>query len=531
MQFDAIVIGAGLSGLYQLYALRNLGLSVRVLEAAPDAGGTWYWNRYPGCRFDSESYTYGYSFSREILDEWNWSELFASQPETQRYIQMVVDKFGLRQDIDFNTRVKSAEYDAGANRWTVRAEDGRVYQARFLITAIGVLSAPVVPPFPGKEDFKGVSFHTHDWPENLDVSGLRVAVIGTGSTGIQIIQTIGPVVGEMTVYQRNGNWSKPLRNRPITDQEMAAIKEDYGAIFETCRSTGAGFIHDANPVNTFDVSEQERQQFYERKYAEAGFSFLLGGYQDLPLNEEACREAQEFLAGKVRERVKDPETAELLIPRDHPLGAKRMPMESGYYEVFNQDNVELVDLHATPIERITEMGIVSGGIEREFDVIVYATGFDAYRGAFDRIEIRGETGKTLLDCWNDRVSTYLGFQAYGFPNLLMILGPLSGGGVCNIPRCIEQNVEFITDLLAHMRENGFERVDADEEAENAWVRSTQELAAQLVSMKYDSYANSLNAQASGTRKREMLINPCGQNKFREICADIAGKGFEGFVFS
>lgn len=527
---DALIIGAGLSGLYQLYRLRDLGLSVKVLEAASDAGGTWYRNRYPGCRFDSESYTYGYSFSKELLEEWDWSELFASQPETLRYVQHVIKKFDLRKDIEFDARATRAEYDESGNLWMVETEDGRSFSARFLITAIGVLSEPVIPSIPGRNSFRGESFHSYYWPEALDVTGLRVAVIGTGATGIQIIQTIGPMVDRLTVYQRNGNWSKPLRNRPIGEQEMQEIKARYSEIFAKCKVTGAGFIHDMNPQNTFDVPEDERHEFYERKYSEEGFSFLLGGYQDLPINEDACRSAQEFLADKIRGRVRNPETADLLIPKDHPLGAKRMPMESGFYEVFNQDNVELVDLHATPFEQINEKGIVTGETLREFDVIVFATGFDAYRGAFDRMDIRGKGGRSLLETWEDEVSTYLGFQAHNFPNLLMILGPLSGGGICNIPRCIEQNVDFITDLLAYMGQNEFERVEADVEAEGNWKRSAEEAAAKMVVMNYDSYANSANSQARKGSKRQLLIHPCGQNQFRLICDRIAERGFEGFLF-
>ena len=530
MQVDAIVIGAGLSGLYQLYRLRQLGLSVKVVEAAPEAGGTWYRNRYPGCRFDSESYTYGYSFSRELLEDWDWSELFAGQPEVFRYIQHVVERFDLRRDIVFDAAVARATYDADAAGWTVETADGRVLRCRFLITAIGVLSDPIVPAIPGQDDFAGESFHTYRWPDGLDLTGKRVAVIGTGATGIQVIQTIAPIVGQMTVYQRNGNWSKPLRNRAIGAEEMARIKADYADIFARCRVTGAGFIHDMHRQNTFDAPDEERRRFYERKYAEPGFAFLLGGYQDLPVDEAASREAQAFLAEKVRERVADPRVADLLIPKDHPLGAKRMPMESGYYEAYNRDNVELVDLLTTPIECITAGGIVSDGIERPFDVIVYATGFDAYRGAFDRIEIRGVGGRTLLDDWREGVRSYLGFQTHGFPNLLMILGPLSGGGICNIPRCIEQNVEFITDLLAHMTKNGFTRIEAEQEAEDEWGRSAEELAAQMVVMKYDSYANSANARAPRVARRQLLIHPCGQNRFREICADIAADDYPGFRF-
>ena len=531
MQFDVIVIGAGMAGLYQLYSLREQGMSVRVLEAGPEVGGTWYWNRYPGARFDSESFTYGYSFSQEVLEEWEWTELFAGQPETLDYIRHVADKFDLRRDIDFDTRVASAAYDEAENCWTVITEDGRSRSARYVIAAVGPLSAPNMPAFPGQETFAGTSFHTLHWPEDLDLAGRRVAVIGTGATGIQIIQTIAPDVEKLTVYQRGGNWAKPLWNRPIDESEMRDIRHRYPEIFNRCKSTAAAFMHDMSPVNTFDVSDEERQAFYEQQYALPGFAFILGGFQDVAINERAANAAGEFLAAKIRARVNDPKVAEVLIPTDHPVGAKRMPMETNYYETYNRDNVELVDLRATPVERITEHGIVTGGTEREFDVIVYATGFDAFRGGLDRIEFRGIDGQRLVDKWAEGVSTYLGFQYHGFPNLFAILGPLNGGSFCNYPRCIEQNVEFLTGLLSFMRDHGYDRVEPSIEAESAWTQSARDLAAPLVASRYDSYANSANTQASKTAAREMLVYFSGQKVFRDVCREVIDEGYKGFEFS
>lgn len=534
MDFDAIVIGAGISGLYQLHSLMKLGLSSRVLEAAPDLGGTWYWNRYPGCRFDSESFSYGYSWSRELLEEWNWSELFAGQPETYRYLQHVADKFDLRKHIEFNSRVRSASFDEDANLWTVETEDGRTVTARFVVTGVGILSAPVMPEFPGRESFAGRSFHTTQWPDDLDLTGLRVAVFGTGATGVQVIQTIAPIVGQLTVYQRSGNWTKPLRNRPLDEAEMGEIKARYPEIFARCRSTAAGFIHDFEPRNTFDVSEEERQAFYEEAYADPGFRFWLGGFQDVMVNEEAAREAEKFLIGKIRERVKDPKVADLLIPKDHPFGAKRVPLETNYYEAYNRPNVELVDLKTTPVERITPRGVVTGNItgseEREFDVIIYATGFDAFRGALDRIEFVGVGGQRLADKWSDGVKTYLGMQVSGFPNLLSIIGP-HGGTFCNVPRCIEQNVEFITGLIAYMRRHGYARVEASEAAETEWTQTVLAGAEPLVIMKYDSYVTSKNSEVLGHKKKEILAYVGGQPEFIRICDEVAANDYRGFIMS
>jgi cation diffusion facilitator CzcD-associated flavoprotein CzcO len=531
MDFEVIIIGAGMSGMYQLYALRKLGISARVLEIAPDVGGTWYYNRYPGCRFDSESYTYAFSFSKEMLDEWHWSELFAGQPEVQRYLNRVADKFDLRKDIDFNTRVTAATYDEKANIWTVETDAGRKLRSRYVITAVGPLSIPVLPDFPGRDTFKGISFHSYYWPEGLDLKGKRVAVVGTGATGIQIIQTIAEMVDYLTVYQRGGNWTKPLMNRPIGKTEMDDIKARYPQIFAKLKTTPAAFIHEPAPMNTFDVPDEERRRFYEQKYAEPGFAFMMSNFKDLGADEKATQVAADFLAEKIRGRVKDPKTAEILIPKDHPLGAKRMPMESDYFEAYNRDNVELINLYDTPLERITPDGIVTGGQERKFDIIVYATGFDAFRGSVDRIAFRGIGGKLLVDKWGERLATYLGFQSHGFPNLLMVMGPLSGATVCNFPRCIEQNGDFIAGLLDHMRRHGFNRVEPALEAENAWTQEAIDLAAPLTLMKYDTYANSARTQAKRSTKREILLHFAGQHEFRRRCDEIVADNYRGFAMS
>lgn len=532
MDFDAIVIGAGFAGMHQLYTLRDtLGMTVRVFESGPEVGGTWFWNRYPGCRFDSESFTYGYFWSPEVLQEWNWSELFAGQPETQRYTSYIADKFDLRKDITFDTRVRSARYDASENLWTVETETGDTATARYVITAVGILSTPIIPDFPGRDSFAGHSFHSYEWPEGLDVTGKRVAVIGTGATGIQIIQTIAPRVGHLTVYQRSGNWTKPLRNRAIPQSEMDAIKANYPQILDRCKTTAAAFLHDWHPHNTFDVSDEEREAFFEKQYAAAGFGFWLGGFQDLGVDMAAAKAAEDFLVKKIRARVNDPKVADILIPDDHPFGAKRVPLETNYYEAYNQANVDLIDVKSTPIERITPSGIVVAGEERAVDIIVYATGFDAFRGALDQIDFYGIDGVNLREKWDAGIATYMGLMVNGFPNLLTILGPQNGGSYCNIPRCLEQNVEFITEVIAHMKERGYDRIEPTAAAERAWSEEAVALAAPLIAMQYDSYMNSANTRRSGTKKREILVHAGGQHNFRKFCAEIAGEEYRGYHLS
>ncbi|MBI3799061.1 MAG: NAD(P)/FAD-dependent oxidoreductase, partial [Deltaproteobacteria bacterium] len=370
--YDAIIIGAGIAGMYQLYRLRQLGLTVRVYEAGSGVGGTWYWNRYPGARFDSESYSYGYSFSEELLQEWEWSEHFAAQPETLRYLNYVADKFALRQDIRFNTRLTAATYDETGNCWEIRTENGSCARAQFLITAIGVLSAPQMPNIQGLNDYQGEWHHTGLWPHTpVNFTGKRVGVIGTGATAVQLITAIAKDVGQLTVFQRTANYCAPLRNTPIDPDTQRKIKASYPEIFKRCSETPAGFLHDFDPRSALEVSAEEREAFYEQIWAARGFSKWLGVFRDVLSNLEANETFAEFVRNKIRQRVKDPQVAEKLVPKDHPFGTKRVPLESGYYEVYNQDNVVLIDLHETPIERITTKGIKTSTAEYEFDIIIF----------------------------------------------------------------------------------------------------------------------------------------------------------------
>ena len=525
LEYDAIVIGAGISGLYQLYRLRELGLRVRVLEAGTGVGGTWYWNRYPGARFDSESYSYGYSFSDEVLQEWSWAEHFAPQPETLRYLNFVADKFDLRRDIAFRARVAAAHYDDETRSWSVTEVDGTRHRARFLITAIGPLSAPTMPRIAGVESFKGQSCHTALWPhEPVRFEGKRVAVIGTGATGVQTIQEVAKTAGHLTVFQRTPNWCKPLNNGPIDAATQARIKADYPEMFARCRESFACFLHSPDPRGTFEVTAEEREAFLEHLYATPGFGMWQGNFRDMLTDRAANAVITDFVARKIRQRVKDPVVAEKLIPMDHGFGTRRVPMETKYYEVYNQPNVELVDIKATPITRITPTGLDTTERAFAFDIIIYATGFDAITGSFDRIDIRGEGGRRLKDTWAQGPQTYLGVQVEGFPNMLMLMGPHTALG--NIPRSIEYNVEWVTDLIRFMGERRFTRVDARPEGVKAWTDHVKHVGTGLLSNEINSWMTGINSNIEGKQTRIIARYSGSAPAYRARCDEVAAKGYD-----
>ena len=524
LDFDAIVIGAGVAGLYQLYRLRNLGMRVQLFEAGTGVGGTWYWNRYPGARFDSESYSYGYSFSQELLDEWDWSEHFASQPEILRYLQHVADKFDLYKDIQFSSEVKSATYRDDTRSWEIQLQDGSKFKCRFLITGIGLLSQPTLPKIPGIDSFKGQSFHTSRWPhESVSYSGKRVAVIGTGATGVQTIQEICKDVGHLTVFQRRPNWCAPLHNAKIEPDEMKEIRAGYEEIFETCNQTAAGFLHTADSRSTFEVSADERYEFWENLYASKGFGIWQGNFKDVLIDPKANEAMSEFVANKIRQRVEDPDTAEKLIPKDHGFGTRRVPLETRYYESYNRDNVELVDIIETPIEKVTPDGIVTTDRSFEFDLIIYATGFDAILGSYNKIEISGVHGRKLKDQWDDELSTFLGIQINNFPNLFMILGPHALLG--NNPRSIEFNVEWITDLIGHMTARNLTRAEATAEAVESWYQHVLEQGEGLLANQIDSWMTGVNSNLDGRQKRIIARYSGTQTSYRQRCNEVVESGY------
>jgi cation diffusion facilitator CzcD-associated flavoprotein CzcO len=524
LDFDAIIVGAGLSGMYQLYRLRELGLRVRVFETGTDVGGTWYWNRYPGARFDSESYSYGYSFSKELLEEWEWSEHFAGQPETLRYCQHVADKFDLRPDIQFRSRIIAATYDEATRSWNVALEDGKQFSTRFLITAIGPLSTPTLPRLEGIDSFQGQSFHTARWPrEKVDFTGKRVAVIGTGATGVQTIQSIAAEVGHLTVFQRTPNWCAPLHNGKIDAATQAMIKVGYPEMFARCRETFACFLHTPDPRGAFEVSADEREAFYEKLYGERGFGIWQGNFRDILIDREANATISDFVARKIRQRVRDPAVAEKLIPTNHGFGTRRLPLETFYYEVYNRDNVELVDIKETPIERITPRGIKTSTREFEFDIIIFATGFDAITGAFHRIDFRGAGGVSLKDKWKSGPETYLGLMIHQFPNLMMLMGPHTALG--NIPRSIEYSVEWVTGLIRFAREHGLTRLAATPEGVTSWTDHVKALGVGLLSNEVDSWMTGINRNVEGKDTRIIARYSGSAPAYRARCDEVAADGY------
>jgi cation diffusion facilitator CzcD-associated flavoprotein CzcO len=522
--FDAVIIGAGVSGLYQLYKARELGLRVRVFEAGAGVGGTWYWNRYPGARFDSESWTYGYSFSPELLDEWDWEEHFAAQPETERYLNYVADKFDLRRDIQFKSHVTAAHYQEDTRSWDILLDDGRRYTTRLLITAVGVLSAATMPTIPGVASFEGQSCHTHYWPrEPVRFEGKRVAVIGTGATGVQTITEVAKTAGHLTVFQRTPQWCAPLHNAKIGKDEMGRIRANYAEIFARCQETYGCFIHATDPRATHEVTLEEREAFWEKLYGEPGFGIWMGNFRDILVDRAANKLISDFLAHKIRQRVKNPAVAEKLIPKNHGFGTRRVPLESGYYEVYNQPNVQLVDIGETPIERITPNGVKTSAAEYEFDIIVYATGFDAITGAFDRIDIRGVDGASLKEKWKDGPQTFLGILVDGFPNLLMVMGPHAGLG--NFPRAVEYTADWVTGLIGFAHDRGLTRIEATAAGAAAWTDHVIAASEGLLFTEVDSWMTGINRNVEGKQVRRIMRYSGGHPAFRERCDAVAADGY------
>lgn len=529
---DFLVVGAGVCGIYQLVKLRELGADVLVIDRNDDLGGTWYQNRYPGCRFDSESYSYGYSFSEELLQEWDWTEHFSPQPETLRYLNYVADKFDLRRDMQFGCDVTAMTFDEPSGTWTVALADGRHLRCRYLLTAIGMLSTPTLPRYPGMASFEGRSFHTYDWPhEPLDLTGKRVAVIGTGATAVQLIPVVAEVAEDLVVFQRRPNWCAPLHNRPITPDEMAGIKASYDEIFARCARSPGAFIHGPDRRAFAEVPREERLAFWERLYASPGFEKWVGNFREVLMDEEANAEFSAFVADKIRQRVHDPVLAEKLIPRDHGFGVQRVPLETNYYEAYNRANVHLVDIEETPIVEITPAGIRTTDQERAFDVIVYATGFDAITGAFDRIDITGAGGRALRDLWHLGPSTYLGVFVAGFPNLVMLTGPQGASNSTNFPRAIEYGVDWATDLYRYMAEHGYTRVEADDEAQAEWTEHVKELYSGLLLRKAKSWFTGYNENVDGHDITRYLIYNGGAPRYRKHLDAVAADGYPGLHFT
>jgi cation diffusion facilitator CzcD-associated flavoprotein CzcO len=531
--YEVIVIGAGVAGIYQIKLLADLGVDATVLDAAGDLGGTWYWNRYPGARFDSESYTYGFSFSKELLNEWHWKERFSGQPENLRYLNYVADKFDLRKYMQFNCRVESMHFDEANDQWQLKVADGRELTCRFVIMAVGLLSIPTPPRLKGMDKFKGKSFHTFYWPhEPVDLADKRVAVIGTGATGIQVIADIADKVGDLTVFQRRPNWSAPLNNGPISDEEMADIRRRYDEIFATCARTPGGFEHEPDRRGFYEVSRAERVKLWDRLYDTPGFAIWLRNFREIFTDEKANAEFSEYIADRIRRRVKDPVVAEKLIPRDHGFGVQRVPMETHYFEVYNRDNVHLVDITETPIVEVTETGLRTTERDYDFDIIVYATGFDAITGAFDHIDIQGVGGLKLRYKWSDGPSTFLGVFVHGFPNFLMPSGPQSGSASTNYPRGIETGVSWCTKFLRYMWAHGYTRAEPTIDAEKRWTDHVKKMYSTMLMGKAKSWFTGYNSNVPGHEhgKTRYFVYNGGSPKYVSKINDVAEHGYEGIVF-
>ncbi|MBK7951488.1 MAG: NAD(P)/FAD-dependent oxidoreductase [Deltaproteobacteria bacterium] len=528
--FDVIVIGAGFAGLYALYRLRDVqGLSVRVFEAGDGVGGTWYWNRYPGARCDSESFIYSYSFSRELEQEWKWSSKYPEQPEILRYLNHVADRFDLRRDIALSTRVVGAQASEDGRGWSVETSSGERVTAQFLVTAVGCLSAANVPKIPGLEKFQGRWVHTGQWPtEGVDFRAKRVGLVGTGSTGIQATPRIAAEASQLTVFQRTPNYTIPARNAPFTAEQWAEIQATYPEIRKRARDGSAGFPFTLAGERALDFTEEERNRVYEALWQEGGFKFLYASFGDILRDKTANETASAFIRAKIRSIVKNPDTARRLTPTDHPYGSKRPPIDSDYFETFNRENVTLVDLRETPLVGITEKGLRTSAAEYPVDVIVFATGFDAMTGALLRMDLRGLRGLRLADAWEFGPRTYLGLQTAGFPNLFTITGPGSPSVLVNMPVTIEQHVDWIGDCIGHMRSQGLARIEAIPEAQDAWVEHVNEVA--RGTLFYEAKSWYLGCNIPG--KPEVFMPYAGgQPTYRKRCDEVARAGYEGFRLS
>jgi cation diffusion facilitator CzcD-associated flavoprotein CzcO len=531
LDYQVVIIGAGLSGIYQIKRLADLGVRATVLDTNADLGGTWYNNRYPGARFDSESYTYGYSFSKEVLEEWDWTEKHSPQPETLSYLNYVADKFELRKYMQFGCKVEAMKFDEDSNIWTLHLGDRRKMTTRMVITAVGTLSTPTLPKFNGIDNFKGVSFHASDWPhEPLDLTGKRVAVIGSGATAIQLIPEVAKVAKQLTVFQRRPNWAAPLNNAPISETEMAEIRARYDEIFATCARSPGGFEHEPDSRSFYDVSPAQRRELWDRLYDEPGFGIWLQNFFEIFVDENANAEISDYIAERIRQRVNDPVLAERLIPKDHGFGVQRLPLETGYFETYNRANVELIDAVETPIIRVTAAGLETKGRSFEFDVIVYATGFDSFTGALDQIDIQGSGGKRLRNKWEEGPITYLGLMIGGFPNLLMLMGPQTAAA--NFPRAAELSVNWVTPFLQHMWAQGHQRFDVEEAFEVEWVEHVKDMYKGALLRKAKSFFTGYNSNIKGHEygKTRYNIYNGGVPRYANMVNEVADNDYEGVHF-
>lgn len=531
---DVVVIGAGFAGLHMLYELRRLGLRTHVVEAGSDVGGAWYWNRYPGARCDVESLVYCYSFSSEVDEGWRWSERYSAQPEIQAYIRYVSERLDLRRDITFDTRVTRAEFDESSDTWLLETDVGKAFRARFCVMATGPISVPILPDIPGIDDFKGECYHTAKWPQlEPEFEGKRVGVIGTGSSGTQLIPVVAKEAGNLHVFLRTPNYTVPARNGPLTDEiyaEWTSCREEVREAIRRGEVGGAGDVFmDADLRATrvrpaANYTPEERLQIIQRRW-DIGGAVIQGCFADVMTDEAVNREVAEFVKGKIRGIVKDPATAEKLTPKGFALGTKRICVDTGYYETFNRDNVQIVDVKADPIERLTERGVVTGGREIELDVMIFATGFDALTGALTAIDILGENGRRLDEAWADGPHTFVGMTLAGFPNMFMVGGPGSPSVLTNVVMTNEFQVEFIRDLIKDTVGKGLTRVDTRPESQEEWTNHVNEIVTHTLFSKADSWYVGANVPG---KPRTILAYTGGIARYKEVVSEVRAKGFADF---
>jgi acetone monooxygenase len=528
--YDAIVVGAGISGLYMLYRLREQGLKVRAIEAATSVGGTWYWNRYPGARVDSQSHVYQYWFSDELLNEWSWPERFPDQAVMEKYLNHVADRFDLRSHIQFDTRVRSAKYDESRGRWTIATAVGETFDAQYAVFCTGGISAPLIPPIPGHDKFRGPIFHTARWPKSeVDFSGQRVGIIGTGATGIQVIQSVAPQCAHLTVFQRTPNYAVPMRNPKYGPEDMAQFRARYPELKRRVHRTFAGFDYDFVEKTFGQTSAAEREQILERLWSDGSLAMWIGGFRDLFTDAAANEEISKFVRAKIRARIDDPAVADKLVPSTYGFGTRRVPLENGYYETFNRKNVELVDLGTEPIKTITADGIRTSLQEIPLDILILATGFDTGTGALSAIDVRGRNEVSMRESWKQGIRTTMGLTVHGYPNLFTTMAPFApAAAFCNVPTCLQQQVDWISDFIGYSRARGVRTIEPTRELEDKWIAHHDEVAEMTLIPRTKSWYMGSNIEGKPPR---LLSYIGGVGAYRQQCEEIKASGYQGFAMA
>ena len=528
LKLDAAVIGAGVAGLYELHLLRSQGIDVKAFDTASDVGGTWYWNRYPGARFDSESHIYQYLFSEELYKGWSWSEKFPGQQEIERWMRYVADRLDLRKDIVFNTTIKSAHFNEETGRWTLTTDKGQVIDSQFLVTCCGMLSAPLTSLFPGQETFKGKLIHTARWPrEPVEFAGKRVGVVGIGATGIQVIQSIADKVGHLTVFVRTPQYILPMKNPKYATADQEAYKSKFDWLTQRLPHTFTGFEHDFEH-SWAEATPEQRRKVLEDTWADGSLKLWLASFAELFFDEEVSGEISEFVREKMRARLKDPRLCDILIPKDYGFGTHRVPLEVGFLEAFHRPNVEAVAVKDNPIERVTPNGLrLKDGAEYPFDILIFATGFDAGTGALTRIDIRGRNGRSLKEDWGRDIRSTMGLQVHGYPNMFTTAAPLApSAALCNMTTCLQQQAEWISGCIRHMRDNKLQICEPTKEMEDQWIEHHEETAAPTLVVKTNSWYMGSNVEG---KPRRLLSYIGGVGAYRQKCEAVAASGYEGFA--